>query len=65
VIRADEGWAPPIGHIARVPRVRPLNDRLWHLIGRELANALTEDETDELNNLCSQLEDEESARWVA
>jgi hypothetical protein len=55
------GWAPPIDRFPRVGRVRPVNTRLWDLIEREHAKALTPEETEELNALCSQLEDEGQA----
>ena len=58
------GWAPQIAYVPRVPRVRPLNARLWELIERENTAQLSDDETDELNALCAQLEDEALPRFT-
>ena len=51
--------------IAVIPQVavtpRALNERLWALVGREIAGTATPQEITELNKLCASLEAKEGS----
>jgi hypothetical protein len=51
--------------IAVIPQVaakpRPLNERLWVLVGKEIAGTATPQEITELNELCASIEAKEGS----
>lgn len=50
--------------IAAIPpvtaQVRPLNERLWELVGKDVAGTITPQENAELIGLCAALEQQEA-----